>query len=122
MMRSRAPSKTLAAAAVISICLALAANAQTQPGEAPPSNLVVIVLDESLLPVPGANVVVKQGDQVIFAGSTNEAGRAEFPGKPEPYNISADKEGFELAVVKDFDWKPGAGGTVELTLKPAASR
>jgi hypothetical protein len=83
----------------------------------------VIVLDESQLPVPGARVELKLGDQAIAAASTNETGRAEFAWcKPGRVAVSALKEGFETASIDDFEGKEGVDEALELTLKPAASR
>ena len=120
-MESRTPSK-FAASVLALFCLAVVASAQTRAGETPSSNLVVVVLDESQLPVPAARVEVKLGDQVIADGSSNDVGRAEFPCQLGRYTVSASREGFETAVVNDFECKAGSGGAVELTLKPAASK
>ena len=111
------------AAAVLSfLCLAMAADAQTRAEGTAASNLVVIVLDESQLPVPAARVEIKVAEQTIAEGSANDIGRAEFPCPPGRYTITAAREGFEIAVLNDFEWKAGAGGPVELTLKPAATK
>ena len=108
---------------VLLVCWALSANSQTRAQEANPSNLTVTVLDESQLPVPGAHVELKLGDQVIAEGETNETGHAELPWcKSGHYSVSALKEGFESAVIQDFEWKEGAGEALKLTLKPAANK
>ena len=80
----------------------------------------VIVLDESQSRVPGASVQIRLGDQVIFATMADETGSADLACKPGRYSVSASKEGFETAVVEDFECKDGDAAALELTLKPAA--
>src|SRR3974390_3315713 len=121
-MLHRPTSKAIAEAAVILFCCTPAAIAQTHAEEAGPSHLAVVVLDESKLPVPDARAEIKSGDKVIAAASTNDTGHAEFRCEPGRYSISASKEGFETAVVHEFECKEGVEAPMELTLKPAASK
>jgi len=106
-MLPRAPSEAVAIATVVLFCSTLAANAQTLLADAGSSTLVVLVLDQSQLPVQGARVEIKLGDQVIFTASTNETGHTEFACKPGRHTISAALEGFGTAV-KDFAWNEAA--------------
>jgi hypothetical protein len=55
-------------------CLAFSAYGQSQPEQKESSDLVVIVLDPSQLPVPGASIEIKLGDQLVFEVQTDETG------------------------------------------------
>ena len=70
-MRSRPLLERIAAALVL--CWACIANAQTYAAETNPTNLTVLVLDESQLPVPDARVEIKVGDQLILTAPTAAA-------------------------------------------------
>ena len=94
---TRSPSVNFMAA--VFFCFVLLANGEAQTEQTGPSELAVIVLDESQLPVPGASVEIKLRDHLIFAASTDETGHSKFACKPGQYNIAAAKEGFETAVV-----------------------
>jgi hypothetical protein len=123
MMRCQEPFRKTSGAVLLLCSWAFAANPQTRSQETCPSNLVVIVLDQSKLPVPGARVEVKLGDRAIAAASTNETGHAEFAWcEAGRFAVSALKEGFESASIEDSEWKAGVGEALELTLKPAANR
>jgi len=101
-------------------CCAMAAYAGTDP-DVP--KLDIAVLDQSHLTVPAALVEIKLQDQVIASMSTDETGHAVFPApKPGRYTVSASKEGFETALAEDFECKEGVPGSLELTLKAAASK
>jgi hypothetical protein len=119
-MRSQPPSKTIAAAAVLLLGATMAVRAQSPAEQTEASNLVVSVLDDSQLPVPAARVEIRAGDQIIAEKSSDATGHAEFPCKPGRLTISAYREGFDTAVVQDFVCKPG--GSVQLVLKPAATK
>jgi hypothetical protein len=121
-MHSRPPHRATTAAVLAVFCLAWAVNAQTRAEDASPAKLVVTVLDESQLPVSGAQVEIKVEDQLILAATTNETGRAEFSCIPGRYRISAFKEGFEAALAADFEYRRGIAQTLELMLKPAVSK
>lgn len=83
-------------------CCAMAAYAGTDP-DVP--KLDIAVLDQSHLTVPAALVEIKLQDQVIASMSTDETGHAVFPApKPGRYTVSASKEGFETAIIRDFEW------------------
>ena len=118
----RAPYKPLIAAAVIVFCVAPAARPQTPEGGTDPSTLAVVVLDASHLPALGGHVEFRLGDQLIFAGLANATGQVDCLCKPGRYTISAFLEGFETAVVKDYEWKDGATSPLELILIPAANK
>ena len=121
-MPLQAPSKATAAAMAVCLCLALAAKGQAPAEPAGASNLVVTVLDPAQLPVPGARVEIKAGDQAPIVALADETGHAGFSCNPARYIVTAGKEGFETAIVPGYECKPGAGGTLELTLKPAAPK
>ena len=98
VMRSRAPFRKTTGPVLLLCSWAFAATPRTRSQETCPSNLVVIVLDQSQLPVPGARVEVKLGDRAIAAASTNETGHADLAWcKPGRFAVSALKEGFETA-------------------------
>ena len=116
-------SRPLIAAVLVSWCFALTASSQTPGAQAKIPELVITVVDQSHLAVPGAQVEVKLQDQVIAAASTDETGHAVFSGsKPGRYTISVLKEGFETAVAKDFEWQESVSESLELTLTPASSK
>ena len=121
-MLFHASYKAVVVTAVSCLWLAPAVHSQTREGERAPSNLAVVVLDASHLPVPGAHVEFRVGDQLILAGTANGTGQVDCPCKAGRYTISAFGEGFETAVVKDFEWKVGAASRLELTLIPAANQ
>ena len=101
------------AAGAVLLCVTLATAAQTR---------AVIVIDESQARVPGAAVEIRLRDKVILTAATDETGRAELTCEPGRYRVSASKEGFETAVVEEFECKDGDAATVELTLRPDANR
>ena len=119
-MRSRPLLERIAAALVL--CWTSVANAQTYAAETNPTNLTVLVLDESQLPVPDARVEIKVGDQLILTAPTNEAGILNFPCKLGRYAVRATKEGFEAAVVQDFECPVNGMANLQLILTPAASK
>jgi hypothetical protein len=121
-MLFRAPFKASFAAAVTVFCVAPAAHPQTYKSETASSSLAVVVLDASHLPVPGARVEFRLGDQLMFAGLANATGQVECLCKSGRYTISAFQEGFETAVATDFEWKDGSTSPLELILVPAASK
>ena len=121
-MHSRPPYNATPAAVLVVFCLVWAVNAQTRAEDASPAKVVVTVLDESQLPVPGAQVEIKVKDQWILAAPTTETGPAEFSCIPGRYTIRAFKEGFEAAFAAGFECRQGIVQTLELTLKPAASK
>jgi hypothetical protein len=109
-------------AVVLILCCAMAATPQTAGTQSGTSKLDIAVLDQSHLAVPAARVEIKLQDQVIAALATDETGHAVFPAlTPGHYTISASREGFETAIAKDFEWKEGVPGSLEITLKMAAA-
>jgi len=77
---------------------ALLASACSVLGQTPPPGgartLDVIVLDQSHLPVPGAEVEIALGDQSLATVFSDQSGRTVFPpGKPGRYTIRVSKAG-----------------------------
>ena len=114
-----------AIAAVIYLCAGAGAYAQSRTAPAADhrasDRLVVLVMDQSQSAVPDARVEINLGEQLVFAGQTDGAGRAECGCNAGTYIITAAKDGFE-PIVQTFEWKADATGHVELILKPAASK
>ena len=85
----------------------LLASACSVLGQTPPPGgarpLDVIVLDQSRLPVPGAEVEIALGNQSIATVFSDQSGSTVFPlPKPGRYTIRVSKAGFETAAVPDF--------------------
>ena len=111
---------TLVAAAVL-LGTSLTGRAQTNSPAACQSRLVVVVLDESRLPVLGAHVQLTAGAQSIADSSADVTGHAEFAcPKSGHYSVTATCDGLVTAV-QEVDVADGTA-TVEFALKPAASR
>jgi hypothetical protein len=67
--------------------------------------MVITVVDQSHLAVPAARVEIRLQDRLSAVTSTDETGHAVFPAlKLGRYTISASKEGFETAIIRDFEW------------------
>ncbi len=82
----------------------------------------VAVVDTANQAVPGVQVQLKIGQSVISSVVTDPKGHAEFAQlKPERYEITATKEGFEPVTKGDLDLSQGAV-SVELTLVPSLAR
>ena len=106
---------------VMLFILYLGAAAQTPP-PAGGSPLDVLVLDQSHLPVPAAQVEIKYQDHIVGKLSTGQDGHAVFSlQEAGQYAISVSKAGFETTVVSDFAWGKGAPDTLELTLNVAGT-
>jgi len=107
----------------LAVCLqaALAAGfPQARDGAG--SKLQVTVLDSSHLPVPAAQVQIKQGDKVAASISTDENGRAEFTGlQAGKYTVTALKDGFDPATRDDFEISPAAEASIEFSIAPSAA-
>src|ERR1035441_7051951 len=105
----------------------LLASACSVLGQAPPPEgarpLDVIVLDQSRLPVPGAEVEIALGNQSIATVFSDRSGRSVFPlQKAERYTIRVSKAGFETAAVPDFAWDEAAPPSLEVTLMAAGTK
>lgn len=111
------------AAIVLLACLHASFAAEVpQPPAAANLKIEVTILDSSRLPVPGAQVQLKQGDAVLSTVSTDETGRAVFPGlKPGRYSVGAVKDGFDPVAQNDFDLSSSVPGTVEFSIVPSAA-
>ena len=122
-MRFGIPLKTTATAAwMLFYGCVQAASLQTGGEPVCSAKLVAVVWDESQLPIPGATVEIKLADQRLAATTTTENGRAEFVWcKPGRFAITASSEGFETSA-QGFEWKAGFAESLQLTLKPAASK
>jgi hypothetical protein len=91
----------------------------------PPAELKieVTVIDQSHLPVPAAQVQLKQGDGVLSSISTDESGHAVFSGlKPGRYSLGAVKDGFDPVSKNDFEVSASGPGTIEFTIVPSAAK
>jgi hypothetical protein len=83
----------------------------------------VTVIDQSHLPVPAAQVLLRQGDGVLSSISTDESGHAVFAGlKPGRYSLGAMKDGFDPVAKDDFDVSASGPGTIEFTIVPSAAK
>jgi hypothetical protein len=94
--------------------------AQTQS----PSGLSieVTISDQSSLPVPGAQVRLKQGTEELSSTTTDESGRAVFPDlRPGRYSVAAVKEGFDPVEKADFELSDSGSGKVAFTIVPSAA-
>ena len=105
----------------------LLASACSVLGQTPPPGgarpLDVIVLDQSRLPVPGAEVEIALGNQSIATVFSDQSGRTVFPlPKPGRYTIRVSKAGFETAAVPDFAWDEAAPASLEVTLMAAGTK
>ena len=105
----------------------LLASACSVLGQTPPPGgarpLDVIVLDQSRLPVPGAEVEIALGNQSIATVFSDQSGRTVFPPrKPGRYTIRVSKAGFETAAVPDFAWDGAAPASLEVTLMAAGTK
>ena len=115
--------RTLIAVLLVRAYGVIAAAGQIAPAGSGSATLGVSVRDQSQLPVPSALIQMTQGARVIAATSTGQSGSASFPAlKPGRYTVSASKEGFETAIAEQFEWREGVPGSLELTLKAAASK
>src|ERR1035438_2160040 len=104
----------------------LLASACSVLGQTPPPEgarpLDVIVLDQSRLPVPGAEVDIALGNQSIATVFSDQSGRSVFPlRKAERYTIRVSKAGFETGAVPDFAWDEAAPPSLEVTLMAAGT-
>src|ERR1035438_1530463 len=102
--------------------LVLLASACSVQGQTPPPGgarpLAVIVLDQSHLPVPGAQVEIALGDQSLATVFSDQSGSTVFPlRKPGRYTIRVSKAGFETAAVPDFACDEAAPASLEVTLR-----
>jgi len=85
--------------------------------------LDVIVLDQSRLPVPDAEVEIALGNQSIATVFSDQSGCTVFPlRKPGRYTIRVSKAGFETAAVPDFAWDEAAPASLEVTLMAAGTK
>lgn len=110
-------------AVVLFLCCATMAAPQGTSTQGEPSQFDIAILDQTHLPVPGARVKIKLQDQTIAEVSTDGTGHSLFPAwKRGRYTIEVSKEGFEAAVVKDFEWKAGVSESLELTLNTAPDK
>ena len=105
----------------------LLASACSVLGQTPPPGgarpLDVIVLDQSRLPVPGAEVEIALGNQPTATVFSDQSGCTVFPlRKPGRYTIRVSKAGFETAAVPDFAWDEAAPASLEVTLMAAGTK
>ena len=99
----------------IASLMCCAAAFATAPQIAPV--LEVSVRDGSSLPVPGARVEVRLGDDVVLSKDTEVDGRALFPGlKPGRYTVSAAREGLRPERKEGVDAAAEGVTKVALTL------
>ena len=97
---------------------ALASGSSSPEGPA----IRVTVVDSAKQAVPGVQVQVKLGPNIVFTAVTDRKGQAEFTRlKPERYEIIAMKEGFEPVTKRGLDLSQGEI-SVELTLVPSLAR
>jgi hypothetical protein len=83
----------------------------------------VSVLDQANQAVPGVQVQLKMGQNVVSSAQTDQKGHAEFKQlQPAHYEITATKEGFESVQKADLDLSQAGSISVELTLVPALAR
>src|SRR5438270_5331230 len=88
---------------------------------APPAkpSIAVSVVDSADLPVPGAQVQLKSGDQVVAHAGTDEKGQTRFEDlKPGTYSASVSKDGFATFEKGDLQLSVESEITVRLTLQP----
>ena len=111
------------AAVTLVFCLHAALAVGIEQSQSPAElKIEVTVFDSSRLPVPGAQVQLKQGDTTLSTVSTDETGHANFPGlKPGRYSVGAVKEGFDPVSKNDFDLSASAPATIEFSIVPSAA-
>jgi hypothetical protein len=91
----------------------------------PPTDLSieVSVVDPANQPVPGVRVELRRGQATISTVVTDQKGLARFTAlKPDRYEISAAKDGFETAQKSDLDLSQSLSASIELALVPALAR
>jgi hypothetical protein len=116
--------RTRLAAAALFFCLQAALIGGTAQAPAPAElKIEVTVIDQSHLPVPAAQVQLKQGDGIVSSISTDESGHAVFSGlKPGRYSLEAVKDGFDPVSKNDFEVSASGPGAIEFTIVPSAAK
>ncbi|MGC9971040.1 MAG: carboxypeptidase regulatory-like domain-containing protein [Bryobacteraceae bacterium] len=83
----------------------------------------VAVLDQSGQPVPGVQVQLRIGQDLVASAQTGQNGHAAFTQlKPALYEIVASKDGFEPLHKAGLDLSQAGSVSIELTLPPALAR
>jgi len=116
--------RTRLAAVALFACLHAALTTGIAQAQPPAElKLEVTVTDQSQLPVPAAQVQLKQGDAVLATVSTDDGGHAVFPAlKPGRYSVEALKDGFDPVAKNDFELSASAPGKIEFTIVPSAAK
>src|SRR5579864_691593 len=107
------------------VCTALLLWSAEASAAPPPTDLSieVSVVDPANQPVLGVHVELMTGHATISTVVTDQKGLARFTElKPDRYEISAAKDGFESAQRSDLDLSQALSASIELTLVPALSR
>jgi hypothetical protein len=106
------------------VALVLLWEAETFGGFYPQGpGIEVAVLDQSGQPVPGVQVQLRLGQEVVASAQTGQNGRAAFTQlKPALYEIVASKDGFEPLHKAGLDLPQAGSVSIELTLPPALAR
>jgi hypothetical protein len=87
-----------------------------------PASIDVTVFDSSHLPVPGAQVQLKRGADVLANATTGQTGHAVFPAlNPGLYSITATMAGFDPAEQSDFHLEGAGVSSIALTLVTGAA-
>ena len=82
----------------------------------------VAVFDSSHLPVPGAQVQLRRGADILSSTATDETGHTVFQGlRSGVYSLTAAREGFDLVEKSDFHLEDAGASSVELTLVTSAA-
>ena len=111
----RIPALVLAALLVGSLPVA----GQT-PQAGRPSSIQVVVLDATVLPIAGAEVLLTAADGTTTRVTTNERGEARFDGvRPGIYSGRVESVGFNPFTIEQFPIRAAARVTREVTLQVA---
>ncbi|MDR3717427.1 MAG: carboxypeptidase regulatory-like domain-containing protein [Bryobacteraceae bacterium] len=116
--------RTRLAAVALFFCLQTALIGGTAQAPATAGlKIEVTVIDQSRLPVPAAQVQLKQRDGIVSSISTDESGHAVFSGlKPGRYSLEAVKDGFDPVSKNDFEVSASGPGAIEFTIVPSAAK
>ncbi|MGA2327839.1 MAG: carboxypeptidase regulatory-like domain-containing protein [Bryobacteraceae bacterium] len=83
----------------------------------------VAVLDQFGQPVPGVQVQLRLGQDLVASAQTDQNGHAAFTQlKPARYEIVASKDGFEPLHKAGLDLSQAGSVSIELTLPPTLAR
>jgi len=115
--------RSIVLATLVYLGCTLAAYSQTLDAkETDAGRLVVTVLDQSRLPVPGASVSIQANGDVIAEAPTDTHGQAVLLGlKQGRYAVVAFKDGFDTTA-GELECKAEASETLELMLSAAAQK